>query len=291
MGEVSAGERGGLAGIAERVGALPRRWTAPLILELDLADGLPEEPPGDPVSALATRRRPRLGEVLDGLRRARTDDRVRALLVKVGGRRIGLAVIQELRDAVIALSEAGTFTVAWAESFGDFSSGNLPYLLATGFDRIYLQPSGDLGLTGVAVSHLFLREALDRAGVDYQVGKRREYKSAAEMITERGFTGPAREATEQMTASISQQLVAGIARRGISPEQARALIDRGPFLAAEALELGLVDALGYRDEVYAAVRRKAGQDATLQYVTSYRRSHALSAGCARCRGRASSSWR
>ena len=93
------------------------------------------------------------------------------------------------------------------------------------------------------------------------------------MLTERGFTGPAREATERLTASISAQLTDAIARRrGISAEQARALIDRGPFLAAEALELGLVDELGYRDEVYAAVRRKAGQDAVTQYVGRYRRS-------------------
>ena len=38
---------------------------------------------------------------------------------------------------------------AWAESFGEFGQGNGPYYLATAFDRIYLQPSGSLGLTGV----------------------------------------------------------------------------------------------------------------------------------------------
>src|ERR1700722_13417640 len=219
---------------------LSRRWTAPLILELDLTEGLTDDPPPDPLSALATMRRPRLAEVLDGLRRARTDDRVRALVAKVGGRRIGLGALQELRDAVIAFGQAGKLTVAWAETFGDFSAGNLPYYLATAFDRIWLQPSGDLGLTGVAVQNLFLRDALDKLGVGYEVGKRREYKSAADTLTERGFTGPAREATERLTASISGQLTAAIAlRRDIGAEQARALIDRGPFLAGEAIELGL----------------------------------------------------
>jgi protease-4 len=259
------------------MGGLPRRWTAPLILELDLTDGLSEDPPADPLSALATRRRTRLPDVLDGLRRARTDDRVRALVAKVGGRAIGLAAVQELRDAVIEFGRAGKLTVAWAESFGDFSAGNLPYYLATGFDRIYLQPSGDLGLTGVAVQHYFLGAAMDKLGVHYQVGKRREYKSAAEMVTERGFSGPAREATERLTASIAEQLVSGIAlRRGLEAGRVRELIDEGPFLAAEALGHGLVDVLGYRDEVYAAVRRKAGHDAVLQFVGHYRRSHALS---------------
>jgi protease-4 len=266
----------GLAGLYGRIGKLPKRWTAPLILELDLTEGLADEPPADPVSAVLAIRRARLGEVLDGLRRARADQRVRALVAKVGGRRIGLGGVQELRDAVAEFGRAGKLTVAWAETFGDFSAGNLPYYLATAFDRIWLQPSGDLGLTGVAVQNLFLREAMDKLGVDYEVGKRREYKSAAETLTERGFTGPAREATERLTASISGQLTAAIAqRRGIGAEQARALIDRGPFLAAEALELGLVDELGYRDEVYAAVRRKAGQDAVTQYVGRYHRSREL----------------
>ncbi|HEY1914967.1 MAG TPA: signal peptide peptidase SppA [Streptosporangiaceae bacterium] len=256
--------------------SLPRRWTAPLILELDLTDGLPEDPPADPLSALTSRRKPRLPDVLDGLRRARTDDRVRALVAKVGGRAIGLAAVQELRDAVIEFGRAGKLTVAWAESFGDFSAGNLPYFLATGFERIYLQPSGDLGLTGVAVQQYFLGSAMDKLGVRYQVGKRREYKSAAESVTERAFSGPAREAAEQMTASIAEQLVDGIAaRRGLPAGRVRELIDQGPFLAAEALDLGLVDTLGYRDEVYADVRRKAGHDAMLQFVGPYRRSHAL----------------
>ena len=266
----------GLAGLTGRLGTLPRRWTAPLILELDLTEGLVDDPPADPVSALMTMRRVRLAEVLDGLRRARTDDRVRVLVAKVGGRRIGLGALQELRDAVLAFGRAGKQTVAWAETFGDFSAGNMPYYLATAFDRIYLQPTGDLGLTGVAVQQLFLGPEKAKLGVHYEVGKRREYKSAADMLTERGFTGPAREATERVTASITGQLTTAIAgRRGLSAAAARALIDRGPFLAEEALELGLVDRLGYRDEVYAAVRAKAGPDAVLQYVGRYRRAHAL----------------
>jgi protease-4 len=266
----------GLAGITGRIGMFSRRWTAPLILELDLTEGLVDEPPADPVSALVTMRRPRLAEVLDGLRRARADDRVRALVAKVGGRRIGLGVLQELRDAVIEFGNAGKPTVAWAESFGDFSAGNMPYYLATAFGQIYLQPSGDLGLTGVAVQQVFLGTAMDKLGVQYEVGKRKEYKSAADMMTERGFTGPAREAAERLTESIAGQLTAAIAeRRGLRTEEARALLDRGPFLADEARELRLVDELGYRDEVYAAVRRKAGQDALLQYVGRYRRSQAL----------------
>ena len=262
--------------LADQVAKLRQRRTAPLILELDLSDGLGEERPADPVSAVLARRRLVLADVLDGLRRARNDQRVKALIAKVGGRPIGLAMVQELRHAIGEFRDAGKLTVAWAESFGEFSAGNVPYYLATAFETIYLQPSGDLGLTGIAVERRFFRDAMDRLGVEFQVARRHEYKSAAEQLTETGFTGPARVATERITESVTAQLASAIAeRRRIAPERVRELIDRGPFLSAQALEAGLVDALGYRDEVYASVRKQAGQDAITQYVSRYQRSRVL----------------
>ena len=184
--------------------------------------------------------------------------------------------MQEIREAVAEFRESGKLTVAWAETFGEFTHGNLPYYLATAFDRIYLQPSGTLGLTGVAVEQLFLHDALAKVGVGFQSAKRYEYKTAADTLTERGFTGPAREAAERLAVSVVEQISAAIAeRRGKTIEDARALLDRGPFLAADALAEGLVDELGYRDEVYKAVRKEAGQGAILQYVGRYQRVHAL----------------
>jgi protease IV len=262
--------------IADQLARWRRQRTAPLILELDLTEGIAEEPPADPVSAVLTMRRTRLADLLDGLRRARSDRRVRALVVKVGGRPIGLGTVQELRRAVEEFRDAGKLTVAWAETFGEFSAGNVPYYLATAFDTIYLQPSGDLGLTGIAVERFFLRGTLDQLGIDFQVAKRYEYKSAAEQFTERNFSAPAREATERVAASVTGQLTEAIAeRRQIDPVKVRELIDRGPFLAAQAHEAGLVDELGYRDEVYARVRKQAGQDAVLQHLGRYQRSRSL----------------
>ncbi len=262
--------------LTEQVTRLRQRQTAPLILELDLTDGLIEGPVADPLSAIMARRRGRLLDVIEGLRRARHDDRVRALVAKVGGGRIGLARMQEIREAVAGFRESGKLTVAWAETFGEFTHGNLPYYMATAFDRIYLQPSGSLGLTGVAVGQLFLHDALAKIGVDFQSAKRHEYKTAADNLTERGFTGPAREAAERLAVSVAEQLTAAIAeRRGKTAEEARALLDRGPFLAEEALAEGLVDALGYRDEVYSDVRKEAGRDAILQYVARYQRGHMI----------------
>jgi protease-4 len=263
------------ATLSSKISRLRRRRTAPLILELDLTDGIAEEPPADPLSALVNRR-PRLADMLDGLRRARLDPKVKALVVKVGGRRIGLATVQDLRSAIAEFGRAGKTTVAWAETFGEFSPSNAAYYLAMAFDRVYLQPSGDLGLTGLSLEQWFYRGTLDKLGLEYEVGKRYEYKNAADRFTEHGFTGPAREALERLAASLTGQLVDAIAQRlGVSAQQARELIDNGPYAAGEALEAGLVDALGYRDEVYAEARGAAGPDAYLLYLGRYQRARSL----------------
>ena len=262
--------------LAGQITRLRQRRTAPLILELDLTQGIAEGPPTDPVAALLSRHKTRLADVLDGLRRAREDKRVKSLIAKVGGQHIGLATVQELREAIGQFRAAGKPAYVWAESFGEFSRGNLPYYLATAFDQIYLQPSGSLGLTGILIEQVFLRSALDKIGVSFEAAQRQEYKTAAHPFTERGFTGPAREAAEHLAVSIADQLTAAIAeRRGKTPAGARALLDRGPFLPHEALAEGLVDTVGYRDEVYAAVRKEAGVDAILQYVGRYQRAHTL----------------
>jgi protease-4 len=259
-----------------RLESLRRRRAAPLILDLDLTEGIALERPSDPVSAVLNRRRPLLSDIVDGLRRARRDQRVRALVAKVGGRPIGLATVQELRRAVEEFRDAGKITLAWAETFGEFSPGNVPYYLATAFETIMLQPSGDLGLTGVTARRLFFRGTLDRLGVDVQVAKRHEYKSAAEQFTERELSGPAREAVARLTASLVGQLIDAIAdRRRMTAERARELIDEGPFLAADAWRAGLVDELGYRDEVYARVRKQAGGGAVVQPLLRYRAARAL----------------
>src|SRR5215475_8979287 len=238
--------------LATRVAKLRQQRTAPLILELDLTEGLAETRPADPLGAIAARNRAVLPDVLDGLRRARDDARVTTLVARLGGKPIGLAAAQELRSAIADFAAAGKTTIAWAESFGEFSASNVQYYLATAFEQIWLQPSGDLGLTGIAVERLFLRGVLDRVGADFQVAKRHEFKSAAE------------------------QLVGAIAdRRGLSRDKVSSLIDAGPFLAARAETEGLVDHLGYRDEVYAHAHKHAGPGAVLLYLGRYQRGKVL----------------
>ncbi|MFC0862600.1 signal peptide peptidase SppA [Sphaerimonospora cavernae] len=268
--------------IVETVDKLRQRRTAPLVLELDLTEGLSEGPPADPLGALLSMRKARLTDVLSGLKRARRDPRVRALIVKVGGVPLGLGMVQELRTAVLKLRAAGKLTVAFAETFGEFGAGTVPYYLAGAFERVYLQPSGDVGLTGVALEQRFVRDALAKAGIEYQLGQRHEYKTAANMFTQNHMTEAHRESAARIAESVTEQITAGIAEgRSLDPDRVRELIDQGPFIGAEAVEAGLVDGLKYRDEVYAETLGAAGivggaetarGAARLLYVSRYARS-------------------
>ncbi|HEU5160539.1 MAG TPA: signal peptide peptidase SppA [Streptosporangiaceae bacterium] len=253
--------------------------TAPLILELDLSDGVVEGLPADPLAAFLARRKTHLRDVLDGIRRGAADPRVHALVVRVSGG-VGLAITQDLRDAVRAFRDAGKLTVAWTESFGETGRGTVPYYLATAFERVNLQPTGYLGVTGVALEEPFFRGALDKLGVTPRFGKRHEYKTAANSFVERKYTPEHEEMSKRLVTSIGAQIVAGVAAgRGLTEKRVRELVDSGPLLAAEALEAGLVDRLCYRDEVYADVRAEvraaAGHEPMLRYVGRYNRSHSL----------------
>jgi protease IV len=261
------------------LGMLTKQRSGPLILELDLTEGVLEARSADPLAALMTRHQATITDVLNGLRLARQDERVKALVAKVGGKPIGLALVQELREAIRGFGATGKATVAWAETFGEFSAGNIPYYLATACDTIYLQPSGGLGLVGLAMERVFLRGALDMLGVTMEVGARHEFKSAAEQLTEHGFSEPAREAARRIAESVTGQLAEAISeRRGIPADRVMQLINDGPFLSNQALEAGLVDALGYRDEVYSAVRKLARtgtEEPALMYLGRYQRSKEL----------------
>ena len=234
-----------------------QRRTAPLILELDLTEGLTEEPPTDPLSALIAMRRPRLTDVLDGLRRARADDRVKALVVKVGGRQVGLARIQELRDA--GGSSAGTASPPSPGRIRSASSRpGTPYYLATAFDPVYLQPSGELALTGIGLEQLFYRGAMDKSA--WTSGRQRNDTRTPPTGSPSRASPGARGGAQQLAISVTGHSPTR-SRDGWGSTRARPDPRHRPVPRRRGPGAGLVDALGYRDEVYDDVQRAAGPDA------------------------------
>ena len=243
------------------------RSNAPILLELDLSQPLIEQEPSDPLGKIRSRGKSRLRPVLRALHEAGDDPRVVGLVAKLGDKTLTLSRAGELRDAVKAFARSGKPAVAWTDTFGESNTGTVQYFLATGFSEIWLQPTGELNLLGVAAEVQFLRGLLDKAGVEPQIGQRYEYKNAGDRIMQREFTPAHHEAYDRLTASAWEQVVAGIADgRAIEADELQSVTDRAPLFADEAQKSGLVDRLGYRDEVYAEVRRRVGGDVKLLYA-------------------------
>ena len=241
-----------------------------VVLEIDLEGGVIEAIPDDPMAQLMLSGALQLRDVVEALERGAEDRRVVGVYAKIGGETVAMAQIQEIRDAIRRFRESGKPAIAFAETFGEFGPGNGSYYLATAFDEVHMQPSGDVGLTGLYYETMFLKGGFDKLGLEPRMGQRYEYKNAVNSYTHTEMTGPHREALGRVLESRFSQIVAGIAEmRGMTEDDVRNLAERGPLLGKEALEAGLVDALSYRDEVMALIRERTHERARLLYIDKY----------------------
>src|SRR5581483_12425683 len=107
------------------------------------------------------------------------DPRVAGLIARVQLPAAAPGPVQELRDAIAAFTAVKP-SLAWAETY----PGTLSYYLASAFGEVWMQPSGNLALVGFASNVMFLRDALDKAGIKAEIVARGEYKSRASLLTE-----------------------------------------------------------------------------------------------------------
>jgi len=254
---------------------LPKR----IVLEVDLSSIPPESHGDNPLAALTASRTLTLREVVETIDRAAGDERVRTLIGYITFDAGALASIQEIRDAVLRFRAAGKKAIAFADSFGQLGGGNGSYYLASAFDEIVVQPSGEVGLVGLHRDVNFVKRALDRLGIDVTVEGRYEYKNAANQLVETGFTPAHREALERLLESQWEQIVAGVASaRSLPAADVQAAADRAPLFAHEALDAGLIDVVGFRDEAVERAKALAGDGAELRWLPRYRRFAVRSGG-------------
>jgi protease-4 len=213
-------------------------------LYLAVKTPLAEVEPSDVFSQLV-RREPTLSELINAIGKAKRDARVKSLVFtpSMGG---GLwAQTQDIRAALADFKSSGKSLTAYLE-FG----GTQEYYLASVADRIIMMPAGQLDLTGVATYELFFRGALDKLGVQPDLLHIGDYKTAANTFTEKSFTKAHREMSESLNRDWYDELVRSIAAgRKKTPEEVRAAIDGGPYLADQALKAGLIDRVAYEDQL------------------------------------------
>jgi protease-4 len=213
-----------------------------MVLSLRLAGPIVEIAADDPLAKLMGEEPTSMRELREVLVRAAEDPGVRGLRLQVDSIGGGFANAQELRSLIARVGAAGKWTAAYMDTAGEFAPGNTVYYLASACDEISMNPQGDLNLLGLSSRTPFISGTFDKLDIRAEFPGRGDYKTARFMYTQSAFTEEHREMTGWLLDSVMQQMMEGIAgNRRLTVEEVRGLVDRAPFLGAEAVEVGLVD--------------------------------------------------
>lgn len=204
--------------------------------------------PGQPPSGLTTI------EVWSALRKAAVDDRIKAVVVEPRMPSLGWATAQEIRQAIEKFkADSGKPVYAYLRM-----PRMVDYYMVSGADKIYASPEDLLLIQGLRLEVMFLRNTLDKIGVTVEVEHAGKYKDAGTTFTERAMTPETREVLNSILDRFYADFLETTGQaRNKSSEEIAAIVDRGPFTAAGALEEGLLDGVRHiqalQDEIKEAV--------------------------------------
>jgi protease IV len=160
--------------------------------------------------------------------------------------------LDEIRTGLERVRKAGKPVYAFLQT-----PSAREYYLASAADRIFLTPEDLLDLKGMRIEASYYKGTLDKLGIQVEVEHIGRYKDAGDVYTRTSMTPETREVLNSVLDRLYARLVGAIASsRKKTPEEVRALIDQGPFLATAAKSGGLVDALAYRDQVEKELKDK-----------------------------------
>lgn len=208
-----------------------------------------------------------LDDILASIHKAKENDKIKGIYLDAGLLTCGTASLQEIREALLDFKKSGKFIVAYS---GNYTQGT--YYLASVADKIALNPSGTISWHGLSAQSIFLKDLLDKIGVQMQIFRVGTYKSYTETFTGTEMSPANREQTQAYTQSIWQQLLTDVAAsRNISATQLNTLADSCmDFRPAEdCLRSRLADTLVYKDQLlsYLKQRMNVADDEKLNTLT------------------------
>lgn len=198
-----------------------------------------------------------LNDILSRIEAAKTDNNIKGIYLNLSSVGIGYASLEAIRDALISFKEANKFVVAYGDVYSQKA-----YYLASSADRVYLNPEGSLDFRGISSSVVFMKEALDKLGIDMQVIKVGTYKSAVEPFILNSMSDANREQVSSYINSIYNSFLADISQdRNIATPELRNIADNYLVQNAEdAVKYKLVDSLIYKDELLINIKGRLGID-------------------------------
>ncbi|MBQ4009491.1 MAG: signal peptide peptidase SppA [Bacteroidales bacterium] len=198
-----------------------------------------------------------LNDALKSIEKAKTDDRIKGIYLDMDGASAGTATIEELRNKLIEFKESGKFIISYATAYSQFG-----YYLASVADEVYVNPQGGMSWQGMCSQIMFYKNVLEKLGVEMQVFRHGQFKSAVEPYICDKMSPANRKQYSVLLNSIWGKVCRGISEaRGISVEDLNMYADSLSLRKAEdAVTLKFADAVKYYDEVIDELKAKSGFD-------------------------------
>ncbi len=237
------------------------------VLTLKIAGELPENLPTDHLGSILKvgEKEVSFKDILDNIDKARVDDRINGIYLKIGGLATGFAKIEELRDKLLEFRKSGKWIVAYI-----VSGEEREYYLSLACDEVYHCPTGTIVLDGLQAKVVFIKGTLNKLGIEPEVERAGKYKGAADMLDKETMSEATREVLNSLLDDVYGRLVTAVAeRRNFSTEEVLALIDEHAFFeGAEADSFGLVDGQKYEDQLKDYLRQKNGDKKKLTSISA-----------------------
>ncbi len=236
-------------------GEPPRAHNA--VLELDLRNSSPDQPASDPISAAFSDTS--FVEVLLRLNAAANDPDVKGVFVRAAEMDMGSSRAEELRAAFLRLRAKDKFVIAHTQGF--LASGPSAYRAISAANEIWMQPGTSFETPGIQFETMFLGGAAEKLKIDPEIEAFYEFKNAPDVYKRKDYSEPHARAMTELAESVWRHSIADIAvDRKMDPAALRALLEASPYQAPRAVELKLVDKLGYPEEAAAEARKLADGD-------------------------------
>lgn len=240
-------------------------------LVVDIQGALVEQFSGDPAQRAFDRlfgqrdEKPqtRLRDVLTAIETAKTDRRIKALVLETDGMdAAGLESLQEIGHAIRDFKKTGKPVFALGSSYDQSQ-----YYLASMADTVFIHPMGEVFLRGFGLYQPYFKDALDKLGVEWNVFRVGKYKSAVEPFMLNGMSPEAREdytaLVDQLWSSYQSDVtmarkLPGDAIKDYSNNLDQGLTATGGDGARLALNAHLVDKIADFDQMEEAVEKVVG---------------------------------
>jgi protease-4 len=239
------------------------------VLELDLRGPLTDQSPQSPLASFTGKGHSAMS-ILEGLRRAEKDDRIKGVLVRLPEQGLEPGLADELRSAIKHFRTSGKPVIAHSQGLYPAGVITATYMLGAAADELWMQPGASFQVTGLSNEDLFFKRAFDKYGVHADYEQRYEYKNAVNGYLYDDYT-PAHRAAELswLTSVYETDLAAAAGDRKLDAAALRTTLEAGPYLADEALAKRLIDRVGQVREAQQALLKRAGAGAELVDFEDY----------------------